>query len=188
MAKYPHYSNSTAAMNNWEVAHLNLFEISIQPPSALPNWNTSLLMEQVIKVSGLDVDKVPPSGIVQTYKGWSRTYAEAKLPQTYVDIVVDFEVNLNDANSMYMYKGLKEWCRRLFDPQTAQMSLKADYAGGPFIVSVFNRPGDIYRQYTFPTVWPTANINAMDLDYTASEIFRITGFTFRADYFKDVSN
>ena len=187
MAKLPHYVNSTAAMQEYEPVYLNLFELTIQPPTGLPLWSTPLLMEQVIKVSGLDVDKVPPAGVQQTFKGWTRSYANAKLDQTFVDIVVDFEVNLNDANSMYMYKGLKNWCNLIFNPLTAAMSLKKDYAGGPLLISAYNRVGDVFRQYNFDVVWPTTNINAIEFDYGSTDKFTITGFTFRADYFGDVS-
>jgi hypothetical protein len=187
MAKLPHYRNSQAAMNNWEPVYLNLFEVQITPPAGLGSWNTPLLMEQVIKVSGLDVDKTPPAGVQQTYKGWTRSYANAKLDQTFVDLSFDFEVNLDDSNSMYMYKGLKEWCKRIFDPLTGTMSLKADYAGGPMVISIYNRPGDIFRQYTFDIVWPTTNINAIDLDYNSTDHWTVTGFTFRADFWNDVA-
>lgn len=185
MAKLPHYRNSTAAMNKYEPVYLNLFEITIQPPLALPNWKTPLLMEQVIKVDGLDVDKIPPAGVLQTYKGWTRSFSNAKLDQTFVDIVVDFEVNLDSANSMYMYKGLKEWCNRVFNPLTGAMSLKKDYAGGPMVVEAYDRVGNVFRRYTFDVVWPTTNINAIPLDYTSTDKWTITGFTFRADYWND---
>ena len=187
MANLPHYRNSTAAMNKFEPVYLNLFEVTIQPPAGLSNWTTSLLMEQVIKVGGLDVDKVPPAGVQQTYKGWTRSYANAKLDQTFVDITLDFEVNLDDTNSMYMYKGLKAWCTRIFDPLTGTMSLKSDYAGGPMTIQAYNRVGKEFRQYTFDVVWPTTNINAIEWDYASTDKFTITGFTFRADYWNDVS-
>jgi hypothetical protein len=187
MAQLPHYRNSTAAMNKYEPVYLNLFEITIQPPLGLPLWNTSLLMEQVIKVSGLDVDKVPPAGILQTFKGWTRSYANAKLDQTFVDISVDFEVNVDNNTSMYMYKGLQNWCTSIFDPLTGAMSLKSDYAGGPMVITVYNRVGDIFRQYTFDTVWPTTNINALELDYSSTDKFTVTGFTFRADYWNNIA-
>ena len=188
MAIAPHYRNSTASMGNYEVAHLNLFEVTILPPKAIANtWATALMMEQVIKVDGLDVDKVPPAGITQTFKGYTRSYSNAKLDQTFVDIVLDFEVNLDDANSNYMYKGLKAWCNSIFDPQTGLMSLKKDYVGGPMTIEAYNRGGDIYRRYTFDTVWPTTNISAMAFDYNSTDKFTITGMTFRADYFDDIS-
>lgn len=187
MAKLPHYRNSTAAMNKYEPVYLNLFEITVQPPAGLPNWQTPIMMEQVIKVSGLDVDKVPPAGVQQTYKGWTRSYANAKLDQTFVDIAVDFEVNLDDANSMYMYKGLKEWCNRIFNPLTGEMSLKKDYAGGPMVIEAYDRVGNVFRRYTFDVVWPTTNINTIEFDYNSTDKFTISGFTFRADYFNDVS-
>lgn len=187
MARLPHYRNSTAAMNKWEPVYLNLFEITIQPPAGLPNWTTALMMEQVIKVSGLDVDKTPPSTVLQTYKGWTRSYSNSKLDQTYLDITIDFEVNLDDANSMYMYKGLKAWCSRIFDPLTGAMTLKKDYAGGPMIVEAYNRVGDVFRRYTFDTVWPTTNINTFEWDFGSTDKYTISGFGFRADYWQDVS-
>lgn len=186
MAKTPHYRNSTAAVGNYEPVYLNLFEVAIGGPSTM-EWNGSLLMEQVIKISGLDVDKVPPAGVLQTYKGWTRSYSNSKLDQTYVDIVMDFEVNLDDSNSMYMYKGLKRWCTKIFDPLTGAMSLKKDYAGGPMVIQAFNRAGDVFRTYTFNTVWPTTNINAIEFDYNSTDKFTISGFTFRADYYDDQS-
>jgi hypothetical protein len=187
MAKLPHYRNSTAAMQKYEPVYLNLFEITIQPPQGLPNWTTPLLMEQVIKVGGLDTDKTPPAGIQQSYKGWTRSYANSKLDQTFLDITVDFEVNLDDANSMYMYKGLKSWCNRIFNPLTGEMSLKKDYAGGPMVLEAYTRTGDVFRRYTFDVVWPTTNINAIEFDYASTDKYTITGFTFRADYWNDTT-
>ena len=187
MPLLPHYRSSAASMKNYEVAHLNLFEVTIQSPTSLSNWKTALFMEQVIKVGGLDVDKVPPAGITQTFKGYTRSYSNAKLDQTFVDIVLDFEVNLDDANSNYMYNGLKSWCNSILNPQTGEMSLKKDYVGGPMVVQAYNRIGDVYRQYTFDTIWPTTNINAMEFDYASTDKFTITGMTFRADYWSDVS-
>ena len=185
MANLPHYRNSTAAMNKYEPLYLNLFEVTIQPPAGLPNWTTPLLMEQVIKIGGLDVDKTPPAGVLQTYKGWTRSYANSKLDQTYVDLVLDFEVNFDDANSNYMYKALSAWCTRIFDPLTGAMSLKKDYAGGPMIIEAYDRVGNVQRRYTFDVVWPTTNINAIDFDYASTDKHTITGFTFRADYWNN---
>ena len=186
MAVLPHYTNSTAAMNKYEPLYLNLFEITIQPPPALPLWTTPLLMEQVIKVGGLDVDKVPAAGVLQTFKGWTRSFANSKLDQTFVDITVDFEVNLDNANSVYMYKGLQTWCDRVFDPLTGAMTLKKDYSGGPMIIEAYDRVGNVFRRYTFDVVWPTTNINAIEFDYNSTDKYTITGFTFRADYWNNV--
>ena len=67
--------------------------------------------------------------------------------------------------------------------------LKKDYSGGPMVISYHNRRGDVYRQISCPVVWPSTNINAMDLDYIGggSTVFTISGFTFVADYWEDVS-
>lgn len=188
MAKLPHYKSSTASMQNYEPVYLNLFEVTIEPPTGLAPWvDKNLILENVIKVTGLDVDKTPPAGVTQTYKGWTRSYSNSKLDQTYVDLAMDFEVNINTANSMYVYKSLKSWCTRVFDPLTGAMSLKSDYVGKHLIVEAYNRTGDVFRKYTFYNIFPTTNINAIDFDYGATDKWTISGFTFRADYWDDQS-
>ena len=67
------------------------------------------------------------------------------------------------------------------------MSLKKDYAGGPMVIEAYDRVGNVFRRYTFDVVWPTTNINAIEFDYNSTDKFTVTGFTFRADYFNDVS-
>jgi hypothetical protein len=101
---------------------------------------------------------------------------------------LDFEVNLNDANSAYVYKTLKNWCNLILDPTTGAMGVKKDYVGGPMIISAYNKKGDIYRQWKFAKVFPTKNINSMDLSYESiSDIFKIEGFTLRADFWDEAS-
>ena len=100
----PHYKNSKAAMQNYEVLYLNQFEVTLYPPTGIPvgtgNAGQSLILEHVKKISGLDIDKNP--GVVeQHYKFAKRRYAGAAPDTTSIDFTVDFEVNLNDANSAY---------------------------------------------------------------------------------------
>jgi len=185
MAKLPHYKNSEASMGMYEPVYTNLFDIAVTPPLIMQSsWPGELMMEQVIKVGGLDIDKVPGAEITQTYKGWTRSYAASKLDNTYVDITIDFEVNINKNNSIYVYSALKEWCNLIFDPYSGEMHMKSDYAGGPMKIILYNREGVTIREYTFPVVFPTTSIPAIDLDYTSSGIYTISGFTFRADYYE----
>jgi hypothetical protein len=185
----PHYINSPISMNKFEPLYMNLFDVAITLPQAIAGNDAKLLVEEITKVDGLDVDKVPPAGITQVYKGAQRRFANAITDQTTIDIAIEFQVNLDDSNSAFCYKTLRAWCDLVWDPLTGAMMLKKDYTGGPMVVSVHNRRGDVYRQITAPVIWPTTNINAMALDYIGggSTAFIISGMTFASDYWEDVS-
>lgn len=184
-----HYRNSTISMNKYEPIYLNLFEVSVVLPQMIAGSNSALLMEEVIKVSGLDVDKVPPGGITQTYKGADRVFANARPDSTTVDISLDFNVNLDDSNSAFAYKTLRAWCDLVWDPLTGAMQLKKDYTGGPMTISVYNRRGDVHRQYRFPVVFPTTNLTAVDLDYIGggATAYTVSGFVLHSDFWDDIS-
>lgn len=189
LSGHPHYKNSQISMNKWEPLYLNLFEVVVTLPSMISGNDAQLLLEEVIKIGGLDVDKTPPAGITQIYKGAARTFSNAITDQTFVDVTMDFNVNLNDSNSAFAYKTLRAWCELVWDPLTGIMQLKKDYTGGPMTISVYNRRGDVYRQYILPTVWPTTNITAMELDYAGggATAYTISGFTWRADYWENIA-
>lgn len=184
MAGLPHYKNAHVAMEKWEPVYLNLFEVLIKPPEGVDTWEW--VMDNVTKVTGLDVEKVP-APVQQIYKGAVRRFAGGFPDSTTADITVGFEVNLNNQNSMYVYKGLRKWCDLIFDPLTGAMTLKVDYAGGPMVVSLFNRKGDIFRQWTFPVIWPITSIQSMELDYSNGQSVWQIEVTFAADYWEDVA-
>jgi hypothetical protein len=46
-----------------------------------------------------------------------------------------------------LYKTLREWYNKIYNPQTGAMGLKKDYTG-TLVVVQFNRAGDIYRTIT----------------------------------------
>ena len=176
-----HYRNSRAGMRNDEPVYLNLFEVSIVPPAGL--GSTELLIEGIKKVDGLEVDKLP--GLVeQKFKFASRRYASSKPESTVVDLNIEFEVNINEANSMVNYKTLRQWSNLVYDPLTGRMGIKREYAGGPMVVSVHTKDGSIVRQYTFPVVWPSTPLPAMPLDYDSEEIWTVN-MTFAADFWND---
>ena len=182
MAGLPHYRNSKAAMNKFEPVYNAQFEVTLQPPPAVSDW--SLVMENVLKVDGVDVNRLPEI-VEQKYKSAKRSFAGGMVDNTTVDIALDFEVNLNEANSMYVYKALRKWCDLIYDPLTGRMGLKRDYTGGPMIINYFNKNGDIFRQLKFPVCFPTTAITPITSDYSDNEIYRITGFTLRCDYWEE---
>jgi hypothetical protein len=141
-------------------------------------------MEQVTQVDGIDINKLP--GLVeQRYKASKRSFAGGMVDANQIDIKLNFEVNLDDNNSAYVYKALRKWCDLIYDPLTGRMGLKRDYTGGPMIINYFNKAGDIYRQVRFASVFPMSPLPAIASNFTDNEIYKIDGFTLRADYWEE---
>lgn len=184
MAGLPHYKNAHVAMEKWEPVYLNLFEVLLKPPESVDGWEW--VMDNVTKISGLDVEKTP-GPVEQMYKGAKRRFAGGFPDSTTADLTIGFEVNLNSSNSMYVYKGLRKWTDLIFDPLTGAMTLKVDYAGGPLTASLYNRKGDIFRQWIFPVVFPMSSLPLMELDYSSGGSVWQMDVTFAADYWEDIS-
>jgi hypothetical protein len=181
----PHYTNSTAARKKYEPIYLNLFDVQLQPPAGA-QADYPLIMENVRKVTGLDIDKVP-AAVTQIYKGAPRSYAGA-LPDTLtVDINIEWEVNLDDANSMYVYTALQNWCKLTHDTQTGARAVKLQYAGGPLSVQVHNKAGEVFKSMVFYDIFPITNLPPLELDYSSGTNLYVVNLTFRSDWWEDTT-
>ena len=176
-----HYKNSKAGMEKHEPIYLNMFEVILTPPAGVGGGD--LLLDQVKKLSGLELDKNPGT-VEQFYKFAKRRYAGALPESTTMDIVIDFEVNLNEANSMYTFKTLRQWSDLVYNPLTGAMGLKVDYTGS-MLVSIHNKAGEIFRKVRLPVTWPITPIPAMELDNQSTELY-VVSVTFAADYWEDL--
>jgi len=188
MAGLPHYTSSKASINKFEPVFLNQFEVIITPPAAIPvqagnPGSSNILLEQVTRVSGLQVDQ-NPGEITQQYKFAKRYYAGAAPAKTGLDVDMEFEVNLNENNSMYVFKTLRQWSDLIYNPLTGAMGLKKDYTGN-VLINVFNKQGDIFRKINLRDCFPMTPINEMALNYTQTSIFKLT-LQWAVDYFDDV--
>ena len=113
MAGLPHYTSSKASINKFEPVFLNQFEVIITPPTAISvqagnPGSSNILLEQVTNITGLQVDQ-NPTEITQQYKFAKRYYAGAAPGRTGLDVTIGFEINLNENNSMYVFKTLRQW-------------------------------------------------------------------------------
>ena len=68
MGLLPHYKNSKAGMEQFEPVYMNLFQVSLIPPPGVTIWDKELIIENVIKVTGMATDKLPETIIQQTFK------------------------------------------------------------------------------------------------------------------------
>ena len=180
MAGLPHYQNSLFGINKYEPVYLNQFEVLITPPAAV--LGGPILVQQVTSISGLGVDKTP-AATQQKYKFAVRNYAGAKPEQTVFDLTVNFTVNLNDANSMYVFKTLRQWTDLIYNPLTGAMGLKRDYTG-TIVLSIFNKQGDVFRRITCRDCFPISPIGAKEMDYSGTELYDIS-LQWAVDYWDD---
>lgn len=189
MAGLPHFKNSAAGPGKYEPLYLNQFEVIITPPPAVAGkigFGNNLMLEHVLKVSNLPELAGSGQGVtIQNYKFSQRVYAPAKPQQTYHQFTIDFEVNLNQSNDMYIYNALRAWADLIYDPLTGRQGLKADYADASIQVTQFNRAGVIYREFVFTPVFIGPNkLTETVLDYVGDGIYKLTA-QFTADTYTE---
>lgn len=190
MAGLPHYNNSKAARNNYEPVFLNQFEVLITPPSAVTLANVrfngeSIMTQQVKSVTGsLAVDIQPGAPVTQYYKFAERRYAGGEPSTSDVQFSVAFEVNLDENNSMTMYKILRQWSDLIYNPLTGAMGLKRDYIG-QMVISIFNKQGDVFRRITLNNCFPIEPLTPMNLDYEGGDTLYRLDTSWKSDYWQD---
>lgn len=180
----PHWNNSTAATNYYEPVFLNQFEVLITPPSTITN-NVDILVEQVLSISGLP-EFLTEGKTIQKYKFASRAYANATPNDTLTHLDIQFEVNLNNENEMYVYNTLGAWGDLIYDPLTGRQGLKKDYVG-EIAVFIYNKEGDIFREYKFRPAFLESPLTDIKLDYNKDDIYKLNA-KFVCDSFTEVRN
>lgn len=179
----PHYSQDQTSKKGmqYEPVQANLFEVTILPPAGVAD--APLLIQHVNSISGLELYKSIEAK-TQKFKFATRSYAGMPT-ETSVDVTVNFSLNLNNSNQAYLYKTLRQWYNKQFDPQTGVMGLKKDYVGTLVIVQ-FNRAGDIYRTVTLEDCFITSALGfTTELNYESSDPATLE-VIWRSDAFKEV--
>lgn len=189
MAGLPHFTSARASINNFEPVFLNQFEVIINPPNGIIDASTSfkgemILTQQVKSITGLAVDITAVDPIQQNYKFATRRYAGGEPTTSDMNLTMEFEVNLNDRNSMTVYKILRQWSDLIYNPLTGAMGLKTDYVGS-MVISIFNKRGDVFRRIRIPSCFLSEPLNAMDLDYETPSIYSISA-SWICDYWEDL--
>ena len=173
----PHYTQSRASSQRFEPIQPNLFELTVFSPLG---DDTGLILQQVKSIGGLNALNPAVETVGQKYKFADRSFAGMPT-QTFVDLPVNFTLNLNDANENYIYNTFRNWYKLIYDPLTGEMGLKKDYVGSMILVQ-YNRAGDIYRKITFKDVFPIGQIDFVDeMNYATQDAVELT-MTYRCDH------
>jgi len=176
----PHYKNSTASTKYSEPFYPNLFEVSILPPASVSGGE--IMLEHVRSISGINNEK-GQAAVEQQYKTAKRSYLSSTPDDTIVDLTVNFSLNLDDSNGLYVYKTLRDWNRAGYNPLTGQQGLKKDYVGTLVVVN-YNRAGDIFWQRTFHECFITGGLPEIGLDYGSGEPAELS-VVFRSDWWDE---
>ena len=194
----PHFRSSRVSTYMWEPIYQNLFTVTIQLPDAIADGaDESLLLEGLQTVQGLDTNKVPGANTVQHYKFAERRFADAGPENTFINVTMDFEVNLNGAItdagvrtgncSAYGLKLLRKWNDLIYDPLTGRMGLKAEYVAPQVVITMHDKANQPFWQWTLYHVWPTKNLPAPSLNYMSkNELYKVTGYELACDYWDEV--
>jgi hypothetical protein len=167
MPGLPHFLNAKASTKYYEPFYQNLFEVTILPPNTVAGG--SILLEHVNKISGLTQDR-GSEVIEQKYKFAKRSYAKGDPTDTINDIEVEFSLNLNDANELYVYKTLRNWQRLIYNPLTGEQGLKKDYVGTIIV--------------TFHDCFPTGDMPDYGGDYGSGDA-QVLAVKWRSDWWEE---
>lgn len=195
----PHFRSSRVSMNMWEPIYQNLFTVTIQLPEAIRESagdNLDLLLEGLQTVGGLDTNKVPGASTTQHYKFAERRFADAGPENTFINVTMDFDVNLNGAIaegvrtgncSAYGLKLLRKWNDLIYDPLTGRMGLKAEYVAPEVVITMHDKANQPFWQWTLYHVWPTTPLPSPSLSYMSkSDVYKVAGYTLACDYWDEV--
>ena len=193
----PHFKTSRVSMEMYEPVYLNLFTVEIQLPKGLTGTggisddDKNLLLEGVQNVKGLDTNKNPGVANLQHYKFADRSFAASGTDKTYIDVTMDFEINVRGsatgAPDMYTLKILRRWNDLIWDPITGRQGLKVNYVAPTVTVTMHDKANQPFWQWTLYNVFPTTNLTVPDLEYSKkTDLYKVTGYTLRCDYWDEV--
>lgn len=186
-----HFNNSRVSRAMDEPIYKNLWSVEIQLPDGVGATveSTNILLEGVRKVTGLDTTKVP--GVAQQrYKSADRSFAGAGPETTFLEIGLDFDINVQRNNgkpSMTQLKLLRKWCDLVYDPLTGRQGLKVDYTAPQMVITLYDKAMNPLWIWTLYDVFPMSNITPMELDHDQkTELYKVTDFKLRCDRWDEV--
>ena len=98
----PHYSNDQTSKKgkNFEPVFANMFEVTILPPAGV--GGQEMLIQHINSISGLELHK--ELGVVDQKFKWSTRSFSGIPGDSFLDVTVNFSLNLNDAWTLNLLK------------------------------------------------------------------------------------
>ena len=188
-----HFRNSRVSTSQWEPIYQNLFSVQLVAPEGLQDGSedrVNTILEGVKSVGTITASKAS-APVAQTYKFATRSFAGATPESTYIDLQIQFQLNLsydnpNGTPSNYTYNFLRQWVDLVYDPLTGRQGLKREYASSQMIVTMHDRAGTPFWQFIFYQIFPTSGAPNPTLDYTSGSLME-GSMTFRADWWDECS-
>lgn len=169
-----------------EVVYTNLFEITFVLPTILENGaykNTkTLLLENATKIDLSNLTQFEIANKEQRFKYSTRVF-QTTPSKTSGEIMIPFQVNVNNAGQMTTWTTLKAWYDLLFNSQNGTLHYKSDLVG-TIIVNQHDKKGVVLRRVTFMNC-QISKLTGWALDWSSNEIVNNVDATFLYDYFVD---
>lgn len=180
--KLPHTRNSKAGSNMFEPVVGSNFGAFIFPPEGVTT-DPLIIQEHIKNVTGLFEDKIGEEVITQKFQTATRTYDSNDKGDTSHTFTITFTLNLNNANQNYIYKTIRDWGRKKFNPLTGERGLKRDYVG-TIVVQKTDRVGNIFMSRTAHQCFISSNIPDLDNNYESHDAQELE-VSFIADYVEE---
>ena len=167
-----------------EVVYLNLFEVTFVLPLIVQAQGRSalLLLENATKISLANLTSFDVGVAEQRFKYSTRQF-QTTPTKTSGEIVIPFQVNVNQSGSMETWSTLKAWYDLLFNSQNGSTHYKSDLIG-TIIVNQHDKKGVVLRRVTFQNC-QISKLSGYDLDWSSNAIIQTVDATFLYDYFID---
>ena len=180
----PHFSNILSHNSNDEPVYKALFELTFDLPPILGRTidDVKLMLENARNITL----PLTPDIEVQTQRFKFSTRAYVTLPsQTHVaDLSINFNLNENDKNAVFVWNILKAWYDLAWNSQTGETHTKREMIGN-IIVNQHNKKGQVIRRVTYKNV-QLVGVSEIELNWDSpTEILECSG-KFIADYWEDL--
>ncbi len=169
-----------------EVLYTNLFEITFTLPTILTtapaSYDPILLLENATKVSFQNLTQFDIQTKEQRFKYSTRQFLTTPA-KTSGEIVIPFQVNVDDKGQMNTWLTLKAWYDLVFNNANGTLHYKSDIIGN-IIVNQHDKKGVVLRRVTFINC-QISKLTGWDLDWASNDIVQAVDATFIYDYFVD---
>jgi hypothetical protein len=167
-----------------EVVYLNLFEITFILPVILQaqGRNPILLLQNATKIDLTTLTEFDITSKQQRFKYSTREFLSTP-NKTSGEIVIPFQVNVNQQGSMENWNTMKAWYDLAFNSQNGALHYKSDLIG-TIIVNQHDKKGVVLRRVTFQNC-QLYKLSGYSLDWSSNNIIDNVSGTFTYDYFID---